>query len=111
MNFMVNLLFENHGKERPIYVLTEWDENTVSGQGGWSAHLGQETGVHGNQRLTYSAYLVIDEAQEPYWDGALRATFFKSIERHVSLYILLFASYGSPGRGFVSSDYFGLTIL
>ena len=101
MNIVVNQLFENHGKERPIYVLTDWNERIIRGQGGWDAYLEQETGVHGDQWLTYSAYLVIDEAQESYWDGALWADLFKRIELDSSPYILLFTSYGSPGRGFV----------
>ncbi|BCR92041.1 uncharacterized protein ACHE_70884S [Aspergillus chevalieri] len=101
MNIVVNQLFENHGKERPIYVLTDWNERMIRGQGGWDAYLEQETGVHGDQWLTYSAYLVIDEAQESYWDGALWADLFKRIELDSSPYILLFTSYGSPGRGFV----------
>ncbi|OJJ83793.1 uncharacterized protein ASPGLDRAFT_91495, partial [Aspergillus glaucus CBS 516.65] len=47
------------------------------------------------------SYLVIDEAQESYWDGSLWADLFKRIDCWVSPYILLFTSYGSPGRGFV----------
>lgn len=73
INLVVNQLLENQGKERPIYVLTDWNERIIRGQGGWDAYLEQETGVHGGQWLTYSAYLVIDEAQESYCDGALWA--------------------------------------
>jgi len=101
MNLVVNRLLEKYGKERPVYVLTEWDESTVRGNGAWGAYLDHETGVHGNQSLTCPAYLIIDEAQESYWDGALWADLFRRIECHVSPYILLFTSYGSPGRNFV----------
>ena len=78
-------------------MITEWDESTVRGKGNWGAYLEQETGVHGNQRLTYLAYLIIDEAQE----SSLWADLFKRLECHVSQYILLFTSDGSPGWGFV----------
>jgi hypothetical protein len=101
MNLVVNQLLENYGKEKPIHVLTDWNESKVDGKGGWGAYLKHKTGVHGNQWLTYPAYLVIDEAQVSYWDAELWTDFFKRIVPLVSPYILLFTSYGSPGRGFV----------
>lgn len=103
MNLVVNQLLENYGKEKPIYVLTDWNESKVDGKGGWGAYLEHETGVHGDKWLTYPAYLIIDEAQVSYWDAALWTDLFKRIERYDSRwpYILLFTSYGSPGRGFV----------
>ena len=71
MNIVVNQLFESSWQRKAYLCLTDWNERIIRGQGGWDAYLEQETGVHGDQWLTYSAYLVIDEAKESYWDGAL----------------------------------------
>jgi len=49
MNLAVNQLLENYGKERPIYILTDWNESKVDREGGWGAYLKQETGVHSDQ--------------------------------------------------------------
>ena len=67
----------------------------------WKRYLEQETGVHGYEWLINPAYLLLDEAQESYWDGELWAAFFKDIEQNnpKSPFVVLFASYGSPGRG------------
>lgn len=104
MNLMVNKLLEKYGQTIPIHVLSGWDRKTVRSATGWAVHLEQETGVHGRNWLTYPAYLLLDEAQQSYWDDELWADLFKRIEPGTSPFIVLFMLYGSPHRGFVGFD-------
>jgi hypothetical protein len=105
MNLMANKLLEKYGQTTPIHTLTGWDEKEVRATG-WNAYLKQETGVCGNDWLTYPAYLLLDEAQESHWDGKLWTDLFKRVEPVVSgsPFIILCSSYGSPGRGFAGYD-------
>jgi hypothetical protein len=100
MRLVANKLLKMYSRESPIYILYGWDMEKIS-KVGWNAYLYQETGVSGNDWLTHRAYLLLDEAQESYGDSELWAAFFKSIERYVDApFVILFSSYGSPGRGF-----------
>ncbi|KAF5865905.1 hypothetical protein ETB97_001973 [Aspergillus alliaceus] len=99
MNLVVNKLLERYGQATPIHSLTGWDPKIS--KIGWAAHLEQETGVHGRSWINYRAYLLLDEAQQSYWDHEIWADFFKRIEPGTSPFIILFMSYGSPHRGFL----------
>jgi hypothetical protein len=100
MTLVANKLFEKYGQTMPIYALLGWDKEEVRHANGWDTYLKQKTGVRGQQWLGYPAYLLLDEAQQSYWDGGLWADLFKRIEPEASLFIILSTSYGSPGRGF-----------
>ena len=104
MNLVVNKLLEKYGQTTPIHALSGWDKEMVRSATGWSAYLKRETGIHGNRWLTYPAYLLLDEAQQSYWDGELWADLFKRVEPGTSPFIILFLSYGSPHRGFAGYD-------
>ncbi|BAE55192.1 unnamed protein product [Aspergillus oryzae RIB40] len=99
MKLMVNKLLEMNGPTKSIHVLTGWDKQEVCGAPGWARYLGQKTGVHGEEWLSNPAYLLLDEAQQTYWDSGLWASFFKSAGPGWSVFIVLFMSYGSPGEG------------
>jgi hypothetical protein len=106
MQLMANKLLEMYGHTIPIYTLTGWNKEKIRSLTGWNAYLGQETGVYGKDWPTYPAYLLLDEAQQSYWDEELWANLFKAIEPVLggSPFIILFSSYGSPGRGFAGYD-------
>ncbi|KAB8271027.1 hypothetical protein BDV30DRAFT_250200 [Aspergillus minisclerotigenes] len=99
MELMVNKLLEMNGPTKPIHVLTGWDKQEVCGTPGWARYLGQKTGVHREEWLSNPAYLLLDEAQQTYWDSELWASFFNSAGPGWSVFIVLFMSYGSPGEG------------
>lgn len=104
MDLVVNKLLEKYGQTMPIHVLLGWDKENVRGATGWSAYLKRETDVHDDKWLTYPAYLLLDEAQQSYWDGDLWADLFKRVEPGASPFIILFTSYGSPHRGFAEKS-------
>ena len=100
MHLVANKLFGMYGHKLPIHVLYGWNERKVSGAG-WIAYLRQVTGVRGDRWPRHQAYLLLDEAQQSYWDDELWAALFKSIQRDVGApFVILFSSYGSPGRGY-----------
>ena len=106
MQLLANKLLEIYDHTTPIYTLLGWRKEIVHGLTGWNAYLEHETGVCGNNWPSYPAYLLLDEAQQSYWDEALWANLFKAIEPVVgaSPFIVLFSSYGSPGQGFTGYD-------
>ena len=106
MHLLANKLLETYGRTTPIHTLSGWDKEKVRSATGWNAYLKQETGVHGHKWSTYSAYLLLDEAQQSYWDGELWADLFKAIEPVLgaSPLIVLFSSYGLPGQGFTGYE-------
>jgi hypothetical protein len=106
MHLVANKLLETYGSTTPIHILSGWEMEKVRSATGWNAYLKQETGVYGRKWSTYSAYLLLDEAQQSYWDGELWADLFKAIEPVLgaSPLIVLFSSYGSPGQGFTGYD-------
>jgi hypothetical protein len=75
-----NELLETYGTTIPIHTLVGWDRKAVKEATGWKAYLQQETGVRGDNWLTYRAYLLLDEAQVSYWDGGLWSNLFKRIQ-------------------------------
>ncbi len=93
MNLTVNSLLKKYGKTMPIHTLTGWNEEDVRRVGFYDRYLQLVTGVHGEDWGIYPAFLLIDEAQQSYWDEVLWSAFFKSIGgwRH-GLYIILFTS-------------------
>jgi hypothetical protein len=102
---VANKLFEIPDRTRPIYVFNGWHENDVRRATGWNEYLKRETGVHGDEWHTYSAYLLLDEAQQSHWDDRLWSDLFKRVGGFPSNpFIVLFSSYGSPGRGFAGYD-------
>jgi hypothetical protein len=106
MKLMANKLLEKYGQTTHIHTLSGWNKEGVRGATGWNAYLKQETGVLGEDWLAYPAYLLLDEAQQSYWDGQLWSDLFKAVEPHlgVSPFVILFSSYGSPGQGFAGYD-------
>ncbi|KAE8331527.1 hypothetical protein BDV39DRAFT_189902 [Aspergillus sergii] len=93
MKLMVNKLLEMHGPTKPIHVLTGWDKQEVCGAPGWARYLEQKIGFDGQDWLANPAYLILDEAQQTYWDSELWASFFKSAGPGYSVFIVLFMSY------------------
>ena len=105
MQLVVNKLLEKHGQTIPIHTLSGWNKDEVKEATGWNAYLKRETGVDGRKWPTYPAYLLLDEAQQSYWDDQLWADLFKAIQPVVgSPFVILFSSYGSPNRGFAGFD-------
>jgi hypothetical protein len=105
MELMTNKLLEIYGHERPIHILYGWNQKKVQQAAGWNAYLKQETGVRGDHWRSYPAYLLLDEAQQSYWDDELWGALFKSIRPFVGYpFVILFSSYGSPGRGYEGFD-------
>jgi hypothetical protein len=105
MKLVANKLIERYGHTTPIHTLTGWNEEKVTKATGWIEHLRRLTGVRGDDWLTYPAYLLLDEAQQSYWDGELWAALFKSIGHGAGYpFAILFSSYGSPGRGYEGFD-------
>ena len=106
MSLVANKLLAMYGHTIPIHTLSGWDMDKVHRATDWNAYLKQKTGVFGEDWRTYPAYLLLDEAQQSHWDGELWSDFFKAIELSVgaSPFVILFSSYGSPGRGFAGYD-------
>jgi hypothetical protein len=71
MQLVANKLLEKYGQTTPIHTLCGWNREQVSRATGWNAYLKQETGVRGVDWPTYPAYLLLDEAQQSYWDDQL----------------------------------------
>lgn len=103
MNLMVNKLLE-YDSATPIYVLSGWKMESVVSANGWASYLEKQTGIHGRHWLTHRGYLLVDEAQQTYWDDELWADLFKAVEPASQPYIVLFMSYGSPTRGFTGFE-------
>jgi hypothetical protein len=102
MHLIANELLARSSGAMPIHIITGWDERDVCQTGGWNQYLMQKTGIKGRDWPTSSAYLLIDEAQESYWDSELWAAFFKEIIQSNTPgnpCVVLFASYGSAGQG------------
>jgi hypothetical protein len=105
MQLVANELLAKYGGTTPIYTLSGWDRDKVDRATGWNAYLKQVTGVDGVKWPIYPAYLLLDEAQQSYWDDELWANLFKAIQSFVgSPFVMLFSSYGSPNSGFAGFD-------
>ena len=101
MRLVANKLLKMYPHEPPIHIFYGWNRDEVRATG-WISYLERETGVRGDHWPRYQAYLLLDEAQQSYWNDELWAAFFKSIGRDVdSSFVILFSSYGSPDRGYV----------
>ncbi|KAL4744277.1 hypothetical protein BDW72DRAFT_212891 [Aspergillus terricola var. indicus] len=103
LNLMANKILA-YDPSTPVYTISGWKEDAVRSANGWAAYLEHKTGIHGRRWVTHCGYLLIDEAQQYYWDDELWADLFKAIEPTSQAYIVLFASYGSPTRGFTGFD-------
>ncbi|KAL4814738.1 hypothetical protein BDW67DRAFT_176907 [Aspergillus spinulosporus] len=103
LNLMANKLLACD-PSTPVYVISGWKEDAVRSAKGWAAYLENIAGVDGRDWMTHCGYLLIDEAQQSYWDDELWADLFKAIEPGSQAYIILFTSYGSPTRGFTGFD-------
>ncbi|KAL5365252.1 hypothetical protein BJX96DRAFT_8757 [Aspergillus floccosus] len=97
MKLMIRHLLRTPGHE-PAYKLTGWESDEVKMAGGWANYLEKRTGVHGDNWISHSAYLFIDEAQQTYWDTELWAALFKEITPFSKCRVLLLTSYGSPNQ-------------
>ena len=105
MHLLANKLLEMYGHTTLIYTLSGWQKENVDAATGWNEYLRQKTGVRGYDWPIYPAYLLLDEAQESYWDTNLWADLFKAIQPYVGgPFVMLFSSYGSPNRGFAGFD-------
>ncbi|KAL3480195.1 hypothetical protein BJX99DRAFT_254788 [Aspergillus californicus] len=98
MNLLINTLLEWR-KTMPIHTLTGWNRTDVESAGGWKWHLAQKTGQHGDNWLQHPAYLLIDDAQETYWDEELWSGFFNNVNFASSSCIVLFTSFCLPDSG------------
>jgi hypothetical protein len=92
MNLTVNALLKKYGKTMPIHTITGWNEEDVRRARHWEQYLYLVTGVQGYDWNSYPAFLLIDEAQQSYWDQVLWSAFFKSIEWRAYPHIILFTS-------------------
>lgn len=92
MNLTVNALLKKYGKTMPIHTITGWKEEDIRHARRWEQYLYLVTGVQGYDWSRYPAFLLIDEAQQSYWDEGLWSAFFKSIEWRAYPYIILFTS-------------------
>lgn len=105
MRLLANRLFEGSADGLPIHVLTGWEEEAVKEAGDWNWYLEQQTGIRGDRWSSNKAYLLFDEAQESYWDQKLCMVFFNSTHPlPYCPFVVLFTSYGSPGRGNMGFD-------
>jgi len=105
MQLVANKLLEKYGQTTPIHTLSGWNKDEVKEATGWNAYLKQETGVDGEKWPTNPAYLLLDEAQQSYWNDQLWADLFKAIQPAVgNPFVILFSSYGSPNRGFAGFE-------
>lgn len=93
--------FLKHHAERPLFVITGWDQEKVERAGGWELHVRAITGISGQTWRATEAVLLLDEAQCSYWDLNLWSVFFKAVhgEQGLGPWVSLFASYGSRGDG------------
>jgi len=100
MELVANKLLEIYGHERPIHILYGWNPKKVQAAG-WIGYLRQETGVRGDHWRSYPACLLLDEAHKSYWDDELWGALFKSIRSFPGYpFVILFSSYGLPGRAY-----------
>jgi hypothetical protein len=105
MQLVANKLLGKYGQTIPTHTLSGWNKDVVQEATGWNAYLKRVTGVDGEHWRTYPAYLLLDEAQQSYWDDELWANLFKAIQSFVgSPFVMLFSSYGSPNSGFAGFD-------
>jgi hypothetical protein len=79
-------------KSKPVYVITGWPQDDI--QGGWENYLISQTGYNGNYWLSYKAYLLLDEAQEAFWDRYFYKEFLAKIQPKSVPCVILFASHG-----------------
>jgi hypothetical protein len=100
MRLVANELLARYSGDIPLHIITGWNEKRVTQVGNWNSYLSQVTGIEGESWPTSRAYLLLDEAQETYWDSNLWAEFFKDINPYPGVpYVILFASYGPPDQG------------
>jgi hypothetical protein len=69
-----------------------WPLEKVSNIGGWQAYLQHEKGWVQSRKTIF----IFDEAQLSYEDFNLWNEFFKSVADYPNLFVIAFASYGSP---------------
>ncbi|PYI26287.1 hypothetical protein BP00DRAFT_430457 [Aspergillus indologenus CBS 114.80] len=83
--------------QTPVYLLCGWEWDDVRIAGGWARYLQQQLGTHGRRLITHPGFLLLDEAQQTYWNTQLWTDLFKSITGSSAVKIVVFACYGSPG--------------
>ncbi|OJJ94765.1 hypothetical protein ASPACDRAFT_64920 [Aspergillus aculeatus ATCC 16872] len=94
MKLLANELLERY-PDTPLYVLSGWPERQVRAAGGWIRYFKEHLNVRGDELEAYPCFILLDEAQESYWDTDLWAQLFKSIEKTVSVHFVLFTCYGA----------------
>lgn len=101
MKLVTNKLLARYLEDIPLHNITGQDRKEVTKVGNWNRYLLQMTGIKGDSWPTSCAYLLLDEAREPYQDSNLWAEIFKDIDSDYpgAPRVILFASYGSPDRG------------
>ncbi|RAH63999.1 uncharacterized protein BO66DRAFT_406762 [Aspergillus aculeatinus CBS 121060] len=83
--------------QTPVYLLCGWEWDDVRFAGGWALYLQQQLGTHGHRLITHPGFLLLDEAQQTYWDTQLWTDLFKSITGSSAVKVVLFTCYGSAG--------------
>jgi predicted AAA+ superfamily ATPase len=71
IKLVANELLARYSGDIPLYVITGWDKEQVTLAGNWNRYLSEVTGIEGLSWPTSRAYLLLDEAQESYWDTNL----------------------------------------
>ncbi|RAH87262.1 hypothetical protein BO86DRAFT_423776 [Aspergillus japonicus CBS 114.51] len=96
MKLMANELLKRY-PDTPLYILSGWPERQVRAAGGWVRYFQQQLNIciSGDELEAYPSFILLDEAQESYWDTDLWVQLFKSIEKTVSVNFVLFTCYGS----------------
>ena len=100
---IANSLFQS--QPLPVYLLQGWPQDEVNATGGWETYLELHTGVSGLDWPSREAYLLIDEAQQSYWDSGLWIGLFKTIAGGgPGPRVITFSSFGSPTGGYQGID-------
>ncbi|PYI23954.1 hypothetical protein BO99DRAFT_418681 [Aspergillus violaceofuscus CBS 115571] len=96
MKLMANELLKRY-PDTPLYILSGWPERQVRAAGGWVRYFQQQLNIciSGDELEAFPSFILLDEAQESYWDTDLWVQLFKSIEKTVSVHFVLFTCYGS----------------
>jgi hypothetical protein len=83
-----------HQQEPAVHIIlvNGWSLEEVKQNGGWRAYLQREKGWEEGKKTVF----IFDEAQTTYEDFDLWSVFFKSAVAYNDIFVIAFASFGSP---------------